>query len=272
MSAKILGQVWDLQLPAPKLLILLALADHADHNGNNIFPSIELVAWKTGYSETQARRIIKALVKDGILAATPRPGRTTMYSIHLDRGVKKITLREKGCQNDTPAILTGLPLDDTPTPAIQMTPEPSFEPSIKKMPAKKISHVSTGRKYPVSMMSWSRSHITSYYQENEDALAALACANIDNMHTVLEMSRADALALIELYQDCEARHVPVEQYPAAVLFTKRQAAKFKKEWSWRAAGWYIGEYKLITHNAKNSDDPAPDTRALNAALFREGAG
>lgn len=132
MSAKILGQVWDLQLPAPKLLVLLALADHADHNGNNVYPSIELVAWKTGYSESQARRIIKALVKDGLLEATPRAGKTTRYSIHLDQGIKKTPFRDKGFQDDTPSKTEGVSLSDTPTPAIQMTPEPSFEPSRKE--------------------------------------------------------------------------------------------------------------------------------------------
>lgn len=129
MSVKVMGQVWDLDLPAPKLLVLLALADHADHNGNNVYPSIELVAWKTGYSETQTRRIIKGLVKDGLLKASPRPGKTTMYSMRLAKGKKKAVFKRKGYQNETPVKKIGVALDDTPTPVIAMTPEPSFEPS-----------------------------------------------------------------------------------------------------------------------------------------------
>lgn len=134
MSVKIMGQVWDLQLTAPKLLVMLALSDHADHNGNNVFPSVELVAWKTCYSESQTRRIMKQLENDGLLEAKRRPGKTTLYSIHLERGKLKAKFERsaKGMQNDTPVIaMTPQPSHsyDTPTPVIAMTPESSTEPS-----------------------------------------------------------------------------------------------------------------------------------------------
>src|SRR5690606_6936723 len=126
---------WDLDLPANKLLILLAMTDHADHNGENIYPSIELVAWKTGYSESQARRIIKSLVKDGILTAQVRPGRTSVYTVHLDKGKPKEPFKRSntGFQIDTPSTAMtpqGLHSYDTPGGSIAMTPEPSLEPSI----------------------------------------------------------------------------------------------------------------------------------------------
>lgn len=151
MSVKIMGQVWDLDLPANKLLVLLAMTDHADHNGENIYPSIELVAWKTGYSESQARRVIKSLVKDGILSSQLRPGKTTLYSVHLEKGKLKQPFKRlsTGGQNDTPSIAMtpqGLHSYDTPTPSIAMTPEPSVKPSNNRMPlldpmADAISHV-----------------------------------------------------------------------------------------------------------------------------------
>lgn len=90
MAAKIVGHVWDLELPAPQRLVLLAMADHADHEGKNVYPSIGLIAWKTGYSERQVKRIIKALVSSGILELVKSPrGKVRHYHIHLDKGVTK---------------------------------------------------------------------------------------------------------------------------------------------------------------------------------------
>ncbi|BCM88753.1 hypothetical protein IAD21_00595 [Abditibacteriota bacterium] len=67
MSAKIMGQVWDLQLPFNQAWVLLAMADHADHQGKNVFPSRGLIAYKTGYSLPNVARILKQLKKTGIL-------------------------------------------------------------------------------------------------------------------------------------------------------------------------------------------------------------
>ncbi len=86
-----MGKVWDLELPHNQLLILLALADHADHEGNNVFPSLGLVAWKTGYSEQQVRRVLRQLEKKGILKATERkPGKSTRYKIVIEAGEQKL--------------------------------------------------------------------------------------------------------------------------------------------------------------------------------------
>lgn len=125
MSVKMMGAVWELELTAPKLLVLLALADHADHNGENIFPRVRMIAWKTGYSDRQVQRIIAGLVNDGILqTVAAKPGKTKVYRIDLSRGVKKSPL-DKVRQNVTPdTIVSPLPLtsDVTPTPDITVSP------------------------------------------------------------------------------------------------------------------------------------------------------
>lgn len=140
MSAKIMGRAWDLDLPHNQLLVLLALADHADHDGNNVYPSLGLVAWKTGYSEQQVRRVIRELVKLNILVVVEKhPGRTIKYKVAIDAGVMKAPY--------TPTRMIPLPKCnplhpdtsnplhfDTPTPdmlSAKIVAEPSLEPSIE---------------------------------------------------------------------------------------------------------------------------------------------
>lgn len=67
MSVKMMGAVWDTVMSPNEKLVLLAYADHADHKGNNIFPSIKLISSKTGYSERQVQRITKLLEQKGYL-------------------------------------------------------------------------------------------------------------------------------------------------------------------------------------------------------------
>jgi len=94
MSVKIMGAIWELDLPQNKRLVLLAMGDHADHDGGNVFPSIALIAWKTGYSERQVQRIVQGLVKDGLLvkqkSATNRAA--TVYAIDTSKGKPKPAL------------------------------------------------------------------------------------------------------------------------------------------------------------------------------------
>lgn len=72
MSVKVMGAVWD--LPASEIeprqkYVLLAYADHADHTGRNVFPSIALIARKTGYDERSVQRITRELEALGFLIA-----------------------------------------------------------------------------------------------------------------------------------------------------------------------------------------------------------
>jgi hypothetical protein len=67
VSGKIAGQVWDLDLPHAEAWVLMAMADHAQHDGTHVFPSQTLIAWKTGYSIRQVRRVQDNLKRRKIL-------------------------------------------------------------------------------------------------------------------------------------------------------------------------------------------------------------
>lgn len=67
MSVKVMGLVWDLELPADQKLVLLALADHADHSGENCRPGIALLARKCSYSERQIQYVIGRLKAAGLI-------------------------------------------------------------------------------------------------------------------------------------------------------------------------------------------------------------
>src|SRR5439155_18748810 len=92
MSAKILGQVWDYVLTSEEQILLLAFADHADHNGEHAWPSIPLLAWKTGLSERTIYRVIRGekaqVARSGRNAAPRREGL-------VDRGVLVRTRKAK---------------------------------------------------------------------------------------------------------------------------------------------------------------------------------
>lgn len=67
MSGKATGRVWDLELEPLLKFVLLAYADHADHDGANMWPSVALIARKTGYSTRQVQRITRRLESLGWL-------------------------------------------------------------------------------------------------------------------------------------------------------------------------------------------------------------
>lgn len=69
MSAKLMGQVFDLDLPPNEKFVLIAYYDHAAHNGRDIFPAIGLVASKTGYSEREVQRVTRMLESNRFLIA-----------------------------------------------------------------------------------------------------------------------------------------------------------------------------------------------------------
>lgn len=86
MSVKVMGMIWDMEIKRDLKFILLAYADHAEHNGEMVYPSIGLIAWKTGYSVRQIQRYTKELVDLKILIpqGDSRLG-TNLYKIDLEK-------------------------------------------------------------------------------------------------------------------------------------------------------------------------------------------
>lgn len=125
MSGKVSGQVWDLDLDElveqaraaggfgedggpiekqPLLVMLLALADHADHEGRNVRPGVDLLVWKTGLSERRVRgllsvlRVLKLLVAVRYLGGGR--GHTTEYRLDFKHAPHK-AVREKPAATDS---------------------------------------------------------------------------------------------------------------------------------------------------------------------------
>jgi hypothetical protein len=84
------------------------MADHADHEGQNIYPSTDLIAWKTGYSFRQVQRMIDALIADGILTVVKpaRQQKPATYAMDFKAGTVKPPFdrvaRKQGRQNGAP--------------------------------------------------------------------------------------------------------------------------------------------------------------------------
>jgi hypothetical protein len=82
MSIKVMNWVWQ---NAPQrggeFIVLLALADFCDDEGQNAYPSMKLLASKARLTMRQAQRIIKSLKAKGSLIVTERP-RVGRGSVH----------------------------------------------------------------------------------------------------------------------------------------------------------------------------------------------
>lgn len=76
MSIKAMNAVWDLEVPtvingvnikAGHKFVLLAYADHADHEGKGIWPAIRTISKKCGVDDRTVQRLTYALEDSGIL-------------------------------------------------------------------------------------------------------------------------------------------------------------------------------------------------------------
>lgn len=54
-------------------LVLLALANHADRNGADCYPSVETICWYTGLSERMVQYCLRTLEEHGTIRKTPHP-------------------------------------------------------------------------------------------------------------------------------------------------------------------------------------------------------
>jgi hypothetical protein len=125
MSIKLMSLVWDLDLPAGDKLVLLALADQANDEGVQCWPSIATIARRSGQGERTVRRCISDLEGKGHLTRHFRDGDSTQYHIHPGH-------------NGTPAKSAPLPKTTlTPAKLAAKTPRTTKLPSGDKSPSGK---------------------------------------------------------------------------------------------------------------------------------------
>lgn len=87
-----MDRVWGLNLDHASKLILMALSSHAHNDGTSAYPSVALLAWKTGYSDRQIQRTLRGLERLGIIEpiANQRGGRSSIeYYIHIEMGEQR---------------------------------------------------------------------------------------------------------------------------------------------------------------------------------------
>ena len=68
MSIRVMAKVWKLELPCSQKIVLLALADHANHNGKSIYPSVDLLTRKTGLTRRGVQKSLRQLETLGYIA------------------------------------------------------------------------------------------------------------------------------------------------------------------------------------------------------------
>lgn len=105
MSVKQMTMVWELDIDPNEKIVLLAYADHADDEGEHVYPSLGRVAHKTCYSVDQVRRISKKLTEAGLMELVKKGqgrGHPHQYRLTLQKGSRLPAFQSKakgGTQN-----------------------------------------------------------------------------------------------------------------------------------------------------------------------------
>lgn len=87
MSVSAMAKVWASDLERDEKYITLCLADFGNDEGESIYPAIPYISWKTGYSVTQVKAILRKLRSSGVLSVDFEGSKygTNLYKINLDK-------------------------------------------------------------------------------------------------------------------------------------------------------------------------------------------
>lgn len=132
MSVKAMSLVWE--LPCPSIInelefkpghkyVLIAYADHADHNGKNIYPAVETIAKKTGYDARSVQRLTRELEDMGLMVSDGNgPRGTNRFYVPFNKGGDKISPLTNRQGDKSEKSLGDIPSGDIPSGDI-LTPE-----------------------------------------------------------------------------------------------------------------------------------------------------
>jgi hypothetical protein len=202
MSGKLMGKVYELDLPRAERDVLLAMAENANDDGGNCFPSVDLLAWKLSCSVRKIQYALRDLIKRGAISVIGNRnggrGKHPEYKIDLSRlplkGAKTgIAKTPKGCKNeqekgaksdsqdservqnptlkgadsDIKGAKTGIAYKEEPSV------EPSIEPSVGSARARKppaVFSLPENFKLSEAMLAYAESLGDEHWTRNEIAL------------------------------------------------------------------------------------------------------
>jgi hypothetical protein len=75
--------VWPIEMPGLKKLVLVFMARAAHLTNRECNPSVQLIAFACGMSESAVRTFLKELIADGFLSSLKVPGKGTVYRINV---------------------------------------------------------------------------------------------------------------------------------------------------------------------------------------------
>jgi DnaD/phage-associated family protein len=131
MSSLVMGLVWELpetpDFGRAEKIVLLAYADHADSNGRNIYPSVDLMSRKTFYGERAVQMTTRKLEKAGYLIPDGKgPHGTNRWRIPIvtteDGGAKIAPPQNKDAKNAPEGIA---PEGIAPEPSVEVFNPPA---------------------------------------------------------------------------------------------------------------------------------------------------
>ena len=137
MSVTVMAEVWRLDLPPLRKMVLLAIADHAHDDGTKAFPGVARIVYKTGISRRAVQQHLRVLEEAGLLVATAhgRGGRgmATEYRVDTGKGASLAPFGEwvKGADHDgkgASGVVKGAA--GAPQPSVTI-----IQPSVRHLPA-----------------------------------------------------------------------------------------------------------------------------------------
>lgn len=145
--------------------VMLVMCDHADDSGNNAYPSIARIAWKTDLSTRQVSRVIKTLVAKGALKLVRHAGRRTpnAYRVVLSVLPKKPDFRDDTMSPHESLGVTSETFRGDISDVrgdIAMSPEPSVQPSVQPSTEKKARDAT--KRHPSILQSHDDQRVSEY--------------------------------------------------------------------------------------------------------------
>lgn len=237
MSWKISGLVWELDLTHSQQSVLLAMADHAEHDGSKVFPSVARIAWKTSYSERQVRRVMSKLrgLKILVIVKEANRYRPREYKIDISAGKTK-----KAFRDDIVSSL-GDEEDSTPTSRTDtdVTPEAS-----ELIPISTRDDIATSTRPDTAMSTRPDIAVSS------DSSLTIKEPSLKRLKDSLSFSQDDWIqALTAIKQDYyRGRHTAFDQYWGSTGFAGRQDGVFKVSCQEDQREWLESNGKKIAEN------------------------